>query len=532
MKKLSKKSIALILAVAVLAAAFTAIAGALSVKDSTFYLNTPTYMALNTSMSGHIENQDDYDSYVINVPENGALTVRLDHDNMAESIAEGWRITLYAIIKGETNTYKELTYFESFWSDVTSSWGETGVAPGDYLIVVEPAEFYVVNTYTLIVSFTATDTFEREFNDTPETANEMPVNSGLYGSSSQRTEGNDLDYFKVVMPTDGYLNISFTHSDDKLPSVGWNVSLLSQDLKPISEFSSRYSDQYLSTGDVGVKAGTYYVRVASQVVSGSTYRLTVTSGVIANIEYELNDTPETAVILDSDNSMTGNLSPRILGLDKDYYKISLPSDGCVNVYFTHAKQTDDKKGWNIRVLKEQPDGTFYEVLKRISSWNDGGVSLENLGLSKGDYYILVDADSVSPSSLQYSIWWSYTENEFYEQEPNDTQERAQNITLNTMYYGALLKNDMRFDSDYYRFTLTEDKTVCFDFFHTATEGAEIAWTVSIVDEGLSVISEVECAKNRSVETSAPVTLPAGVYYIAVEPGLYEDTSEYHFRVVD
>ncbi|MCQ2478904.1 MAG: hypothetical protein MJ091_06870, partial [Clostridia bacterium] len=119
MKKPSKKYLKYIAAVLIVSTVLSLCAVAvIKVNDDTFRFNTPTYISLNSKIDGTIKNKDDYEAYIVEVTEPGALSISLDHDNYAETIKDGWRITLYKIGEAQNGekTYDELVYFNSFWA--------------------------------------------------------------------------------------------------------------------------------------------------------------------------------------------------------------------------------------------------------------------------------------------------------------------------------------------------------------------------------------------------------------------------------
>ena len=209
MNKRKVKIIVVAVVAAVLTAVLCGIGVANNVADGMFNANTPTKITKNSTVIGTIESKDDYEAYIFDIDKAGALSVRLDHDDMLDSVKCGYKVTLYKIIEGETREYKELTYFESFWNDVTSGWGETGVSPGTYLVVVDPGTDVLYGEFTLVTTFTASSTFEKEVNDTKETANSLGVGKALYGSSSKRSDGYDNDWFVFELLRDSCINISF-----------------------------------------------------------------------------------------------------------------------------------------------------------------------------------------------------------------------------------------------------------------------------------------------------------------------------------
>ena len=531
MNKRKIKVIALITAVVILAVSVCAGAASIMVQDSLFKTNTPTYMALNSSATGIIKNADDYDAYMFEVPANGALVVRLDHEDYQDNAKTGWQITLYKIIEGEEKVYKELTYFESFWSDISSSWGETGVTAGTYCVVVKAGTFFVEADYTLSTMFTETETYEKEPNDTIEDATPIAVKYGKYGASSRRENGTDDDWYELELLEDSIVTITFTHNDKTLPVVGWNITLYNDADKMITQITSRLNETLVKTGILGLQSGTYYIKVEAQSEVPDTYTLLVGADKATNNEFELNDTPETATNLPADVIIGGSLADRLLGLDKDYYKFTVPAEGYIDFEFEHELLEGDKRGWNIRLLKPMEDGSYYEIVRKFAMWNNERMVIENMGLAPGDYYVCIDGDSVSYTSAYYTCKWIFTEAADFEHEPNNTMETCDFAEFGKYYHGAIISTDSLYDEDYYKFELEKDTRICLEFYHEKGKVNENCWIASVVDENGNEICSVDSYLNDHLVTTGVVLVPAGTYYVKIETGLYGSEIPYYFRLV-
>ena len=530
MNKRKVKILLVIVAIVALTISLCAIGYANLVNDGMFNMNTPTRITANSTVIGILESKEDYEAFIFDVEKDGALSVRLDHDDVLDYAKCGYKVTLYKIVEGEQREYKEITYFESFWSDVTASWGETGVNAGTYMVVVSPGADALFGEFTLVTTFTATSNFEKELNDSKETADTLKVGRTIYASSSQRTEGYDHDWFRLELAEDSCVNISFNHEDLSLPQVVWNVKILSENDDVICDFASKLADAAIETGTLGLKAGVYYVKVENSAPIPTTYNLQLKAVKAVNHEFELNDTPETAIELPHNVAMGGSLADRLLSLDKDYYKLSVPEEGSLDIIFSHEALEGDKKGWNIRVLMED-DGEYKEIVKKISAWNIGECTIKNLGLGAGEYYIVVDGDSLSYNSASYNLKWVLTPRSDFETEPNGSKELAKEIEAKTFYYGAILSSDVDFDEDYYKFEITKECNVSVDLGHEKINDSSLTWTASIIDENGDVIASVESSLNEGLVNTGIVTLKPGTYYIKVETGMYGSEVPYRIRLV-
>ena len=229
--------------------------------------------------------------------------------------------------------------------------------------------------------------------------------------------------------------------------------------------------------------------------------------------------------------MGGSLADRLLSLDKDYYKINVPADGVIDIHFSHEELEGDKNGWNIRLLKKQEDGTYLEMVKKISRWNSLGYNLTNIGLSAGEYYIVIDGDSLAYNSSSYTCQWTFTERSDFEVEPNGSPETAKPIQLNTYYHGAIISSDVDFDEDYYSFEMTKEGNVSLEFWHDKVLDSSMTWVGSILDADGNVVVSVESSLNQGLVSTGVVSLEAGTYYVKIETGMYESETPYYIKLV-
>ena len=534
MTKGKKRTIAIVLVATILAGIMACCGIAFSVTDKIFQNNTPTYITIGSDIEGEITSSEDYEAYVLEIEENGALTICLEHENFTDTGKSGWVVTLYKVEDTESDiqkNYTEIAYFESFWSDATSDWDPVGLSAGTYCIVVSPGLYFLESDYTLVTDFTATDSYEKEPNNTKEAATQIAVGYGKYGNTSNKQSGVDSDWYTFTLTADSCVNISLTHSDGTFPTVGWTVTLVNEKDEKITQFTSRLTDLVVESGKIGLKAGVYHLLVEAQTDSADDYTILVGSEKAVNFEFEMNDTSEEAIPLPQGVGISGSLSDRLLSLDKDYYKFTVEGNGYIDLTFTHKVLEGTKKGWNIRVIKELENGDLEEVIRKISYWNQATVSINQLGIAPGDYYVLIDGDSVSYNSATYTLKWEFTEKENCELEPNSSIYNCQTLEFGEYYYGTIISSDVTYDEDFFKFNLTGTKNVCVEFSHEITGSSDICWNISIIDDDGNVVTEKTSALNESLVSTGIVELSAGVYFVKIETGIYGSEIPYKFRLI-
>ncbi len=530
MTKLKRRVISAVIAVAILLSGLLIGGVATEMKDGIFTNNTPTYISLNSRINGSIRSKTDYESYIFEIENDGALTMGMEHEDFSDSTKSGWTVTLYKIIEGEEREYREVAFYESFWNDMISDWATVGLGAGTYVIMVEAGLYFLQNDFTLTTNFTETTSYEKEFNDTKETANHIEVGYGKYASSVTRSSGSDIDWFEFELNDDSCVNITFTHPDETFPQVGWTVTLINEKDEKITQFTSRLTETIIKTGSIGLKAGKYYVYVEGQTSMCKDYTILVGKDKAVNFEFEMNDTYETAIPLPIGLKMSGSLADRLLGLDEDYYKFNVTGNGYIDLTFTHDNLNANKNGWNVRIIKDMGNGNYTEIAKKISKWNQISLTIENLGVSKGDYYVVIDGDSVSYNSATYTLFWDFTQSDIFENEPNNSMQTAPLIQTSKFYQGALISIDVDYDEDYYCFELDKKTNVSVDFRHEAGNSSEVCWYISILnDRGEELV--FNGAKLSDEITKTPLTeLAAGTYYVKIETGMYGSEIPYHFQV--
>ncbi len=531
-----KKKIILITAVVALlsAVALGIVGSSLEVKDSLFNTNTPIAIPLNYTAIGTLSSADDYESFLFEIPEDGILTARIEHDDLLDAIKCGYEVTIYKIT--DQREYREVNIFRSFWSDTTANSGEIGVSAGTYCAIVVPGNDIIYGDFDFVTTFTPTKTYEKELNDTKDEANPIDLGIAFYGTSCERQEGGDIDWFSFELTEEKTVSIQFSHEDLKLPATGWNITLSDEEGKIITSFNSQLKDVLKDSGNIGLRAGKYFLKVEGQGARADVYKVQVTANSLVNREIEFNDTPETATQLPEGYAINGSLSDRVLSLDRDYYKFGFEGEGYIDVEFKHSALEGDNNGWNIRVFKAKSDGTYEEIIRKISKWNQSSANIMNLGLPAGEYLLLIDGDEVSYNSADYTLSWEFTEHENFETELNNTTETSEKIGFDIKYYGAVISSDSYsdYDADYYEFTLAEQTNISMFFGHDRIAESLTAWDITIVkvDEygEETVVARADSAMNEALITTGAVTLDKGTYYVRVE-GFYTSEIPYNFWLV-
>lgn len=266
------------------------------------------------------------------------------------------------------------------------------------------------------------DSYEQEWNDTIDTANEIKTNSVYTGNLNNWTKWSeesttDIDYYKVILDSPGKVFIQYTVEDYSTGYVGsygnnenavtlyaededGNVNKVAQVGGQYSQNKTRYSSRYR------LPKGTYYVSVSGGRQSDSNYKyaditdyqlkVNYTAESADQYEQEYNNTVDTANSISTNSAYTGNISENA---DVDYFKFILDKKSKVKLKTTVPRQSTDKL-FTFGIYKSNGTSKVAEVK---SGTNPTAYTTEK-ELDPGDYYVLVKkGDADVESAVDYSI---------------------------------------------------------------------------------------------------------------------------------
>ena len=306
------------------------------------------------SASCYTDKQDD-DWYLLRVQKNGKTSITFTHATQ-DSVSVAWRVVLYD--ENGTELYSE----NSGLNTETVASGEIGLSKGVYFIAVL-GRVRCDADYTLTVTTTADEHFERENNDSMASANALALGGMVNGCITSKAGKLDRDFYRFEMPTRGNFSMVFIHSvasetDSSKKDAdknGWNIRLLSDTGKLVYSMISSWNTATLRMPVMGLEAGVYYVEVNSEDLYRNTMTYTLVAGTTASSSFETepNDTPETATPIAQGVPVTGAIIDA-LDPDDDYYSFSVPAYSRVTV-----------------VLKHDSNGTERDIFS-FSVWNEAG----------------------------------------------------------------------------------------------------------------------------------------------------------------
>ena len=218
-------------------------------------LEAASRIDVNSPATGRLSNTSDKDWYKFTIQDAGYVSVSFSHDYI-DSHTNYWNLVLYT----SDNTRLMDTY--EFYGDEIGNCktGNVGLPAGTYYVRVISGSNWSDAQYAFTVNYTKSAVWEQELNNSLSIAQRIPVNTTISGSI---TNGGTDDWYKFSIEKDSTISADFSHSFVDKHISYWTVRLCDEAGNRISEILYSYGDdkKVISTGDINVKAGTYYFRV-------------------------------------------------------------------------------------------------------------------------------------------------------------------------------------------------------------------------------------------------------------------------------
>ena len=247
--------------------------------------------------------------------------------------------------------------------------------------------------------------------NTRSDATSVDLNSSISGAIEVE---DDIDYFEVVLPHDGYLFIDIEASLDT------DARLEESDGSILNDDYSIGTDNNLSMSNY-LYAGTYYVRIESYRDTGQ-YTLHVEFD--HDIDDDHSNTRADATSIDLNSSIAGTIE---IDDDIDYFEVALPHDGYL---FIHIEAFLDDTDASL----EESDGSYLD--HDYSSSTDNNLSMANY-LDAGTYYVRIESYR---DTGQYTLYVEF-DHRIDDDHANAIAE-ATSIDLNSSIAGTIEINIM------------------------------------------------------------------------------------------
>lgn len=395
-------------------------------------------------------------------------------------------------------------------------------------IGVEPGIYYIDNycrnkqsTVTYQCKFTSNQYWESEPNDTAVLADMINVNTAYYANTGTYTGDGEYDYYKFTVPKDGAVNISFNHPlYSNLSTSYYDLKLYDSKFGEIDSFSSKGSDTSINSTMMGLRAGTYYLKVDAWSTHDE-YNFKVNYTASDDWEKENNDSANLSSVIALNKVYSGTLRHYS---DLDYYRFTTTSAGVVSLEFMHNMYAEMNSSY-YTVSVYDKSGTFlYSQFK--SNGAQTSVKDTSIGLPAGTYLIKV-GDGAYTSNDVYKFKVNYKKTSDWETESNDTINMADSISLSKTTYGAISSNS---DTDFFKFGIKDNGYIGIDFGHKNLGYTDKAYKISLYDAKGNELYEFASKGVEKLKSLKQYGLGKGTYYLSVK-GLYNwSNADYNLKV--
>lgn len=351
-----------------------------------------TALPVNTVICGSISSDSDKDWYVLKLTEAGYVTFDLTHDPVKTS-DNLWDMRLY---REDGDSYLEdgyKTWYAAGDSDIKTA--VYGLPAGTYYVCVGrySSSQWDSATYYLTANFTADAYWEQELNNTKFEALSMELNTPYHGAV---TYDDDEDWYTFKLTEAGYVTLDFTHDPVSTTDNLWRFSFYRDDGDTHYDGGYREfyvaGDTFVTTPQVGLPEGTYYVRVRSNssYYDDAVYTLTANFTADAYWERELNNTKFEALPMAFGTAYSGATTSDD---DEDWYSFTLDAGRSISLVFNHASVNTSDRTWYVHLYEENGD-----LATSDSYWSvrgDENMTRSGISLPAGKYYVRVKPYSSS-----------------------------------------------------------------------------------------------------------------------------------------
>lgn len=356
----------------------------------------------SSAYTDRLDSSDDENRYEFTTDKAGYISLDFGKEYDSRT-ARGWQVTVC------TSSGENIITRNFYCGNTeTESTCKIGLPAGTYYIrvgVFNDAEYWTDVEYHIKVTFTASDVWESESNDTIGQADPVSNDSTYYGTLR---ESDDMDYYKFEAPARGYMSLAFGRESCGA-SKAWNILVLdSNGNQVMSQGFYGESKQEESTGKVSLSKGTYYIGISAYdsmfTWTDAEYRFNIVFTASDAWETEPNNEPANANSILNNETYYGTLNN---AEDTDYFQLTLDTAASVYLNFGSEMGGSPSGGWNISLYNSKME------LEQANRHQYAAAKIEtfpSITLSKGTHYIKVTANnSWSPAAYNLKVTREFTD---------------------------------------------------------------------------------------------------------------------------
>ncbi len=210
---------------------------------------------------------------------------------------------------------------------------------------------------------------------------------------------------------------------------------------------------------------------------------------------------------------------------ENWYEFTLDEAGYISLTFNHEFVDTTSSCWKAYLYDANEKTMDYYY---YAGYNNIAETGRNIGLPAGTYYLYVKSASKF-SSAAYNFQIDFTASEVWEKEWNNYTTTANEVDLDTTYYGSLASSDTE---DYYTFSLAEATWITLKFEHEFVDKSSSCWIVCLLDSDEKTLQKLYVAGSTLSYAADTTKLEAGTYYVYVKKGAALSTVDYNFTLSD
>ncbi len=295
-----------------------------------------------------------------------------------------WIITLY------TSSNEEIVSSDIYGNNKETKLPSIGLSAGTYYIGVRSAvanEAVSKDMYTININFTASNYWEKEFNNSYNTATCISLNKTYSGTTH---EGSNIsgDYYSFTTNANGYIRIDFSNALQGHKDKTWKFVLFDSSYEKIFSVDVYGNKNKTYSPKIGLGAGTYYVYVCSAgpytPISTEKYNFKVSYKTSNFWEKEFNEDFNSANNISINTTYNGTITNHYC---YDYFKFKISKAGNYIFKISSTPNSNDY-GWIICIY----DNEYNEIEYMKMEGKDSSKHVVRY-FSKGNYYIKIQSYS-------------------------------------------------------------------------------------------------------------------------------------------
>ena len=468
-------------------------------------VSSATSINVNQTYTDNLVEYGDINWYKFTISGTGYISLDFKHDYI-ESSSTYWKAFLY------NSEQTELTEYGYEGNRATYTGGNIGIPAGTYYLKITQSSHSDKN-YNLEINYTTSSVWETEFNDEYTSADVINVNQTYYGSLMQY---GDTDWYKFKTTEAGYISLDFKHDYIESSSTYWKAFLYNSEQTELTEYGYEGNRATYTGGNIGIPAGTYYLKITQSSHSDKNYNLEINYTTSSVWETEFNDEYTSADAINVNKNYYGSLMQ--YG-DTDWYKFKMTEAGYISLNFKHDYIESSSTYWKAFLYNsEQTELTEYSYDGNQATYTGG-----NIGIPAGTYYLKITQSSHSDKNYNFKI--NFKASKVWETELNNDYTTADKVSYGKTYYGSLMSWD---DQDWYKMEIPSSGTKMIYFKHDKVDSSSTYWNVRLYDSDLSEIWNYYSSGNET-SYSEKVKLSSGTYYLKVEHSSHSDKT-YNFQI--